>query len=109
MSAELSNTLNKILSVLNNLIEKVSNLDNRLDNLVKNFDAKLKEIESEVERKASLFELNELKEGIVQLEKDKQEQDCLAMMKEFYEKRFNILIHGLPEISGNVWEKPTKT
>ena len=30
-------------------------------------------------------------------------------MKEFYEKRFNILIHGLPEISGNVWEKFIKT
>ena len=30
-------------------------------------------------------------------------------MKEFYEKSFNILIHGIPEISGNVWEKPMET
>ena len=45
----------------------------------------------------------------MQLEKDKQEQDCLAIMKESYEKRFNILIHGLPEISDNVWEKSTET
>ena len=30
-------------------------------------------------------------------------------MKESYEKTFNILIHGLPEISSYVWEKPTET
>ena len=47
-----------------------------------------------------------MKERIVQIEKDKQKQDCLAIMKESYEKRVNILTHGLPEISGNVWEKP---
>ena len=104
MSAEINDTLNKILSALNNLTEKVSNLDTRLDNLEKNFDVKCKKIENELQRKASLLELNELKERIVQVEKDKQEQDCLAIMKESYEKRFNILIHGLPEISCNVWE-----
>ena len=43
----------------------------------------------------------------MQLEKDKQEQNCLA--KKSYEKRFNILIHGLPEIFDNVWEKLIKT
>ena len=84
-------------------------MDTRLNNLKKNFDVKFKDIESELQRKASLFELNELKERIVQLEKDKQEQDCIAMMKESYEKRFNILLHGLPEIFGNVWEKPIET
>ena len=56
-----------------------------------------------------MFELNELKEKIVQLEKDKQEQDCLTIIKESYEKRFNILIRGLREISGNAWEKPIET
>ena len=84
-------------------------MDTKLDNLEKNFDVKFKEIENELQRKASLFALNEMKERIVQLEKDKQEQDCLAIMKESYEKRFNILIHGLPEISGNVWAKPIET
>ena len=80
-------------------------MDTRLDNVEKNFDVKFKEIENKLQRKASLFELNELKEKIVQLEKEKQEQDCLATIKDPYEKRFNILIHGLPEISGNAWEK----
>ena len=109
MSAELNEILNKILLALNNLTEKVSNLDTRLDNLEKNIDVKFREIENELQRKASLFEFNELKERIVQLEKDKQEQDCLAIMKESCKKRFNILTHGLPKISGNVWEKPTET
>ena len=45
-----------------------------------------------------MFEFNELKERIVQLENDKQEQDCLAIIKEPFEKRYNILIHGLREI-----------
>ena len=62
MSAELNDTLNKILSALNNLTEKVSNLDARLDNLEKNFDVKFKKIENELQQKASLFELKELKE-----------------------------------------------
>ena len=109
MSAELNETLHKILSALNNLTEKVSDLDDGLDNLEKNFDVEFKEIENKLQRKASLFEFNELKERIVQLEKVKQEQDCLAIMKESYEKKFNILIHGLPEISGNIWQKPTET
>ena len=56
-----------------------------------------------------MFDLNELKERIVQSEKDKQVQDCLAIMKESYEKRFIIFIYGLPEISANVWEKPSET
>ena len=94
MSAELNET-NKILSALNNLTEKVNNLNARLDNLKKNFDEKLKKIENELQQKAPSFELNELKERIVQLETDKQEQDCLAIMKESYEKKFNILILGL--------------
>ena len=84
-------------------------MDAQLDNLEKNFDVKFKKIENELQQKASLFELNELKERIVQLEKDKQEQDCFAIMKESYEKRFNILIHGLLEISGNVRKKSTET
>ena len=109
MSADLNDPLNKILSALNNLTEKVSNLDARLDSLENNFDVKFKKIENELQQKASLFELKELKERIAQLEKDKQEQDCLALTKESYEKTFNILIHGLPEISGKVWEKSTET
>ena len=109
MSADLNDSLNKILSALNNFTEKVSNLDARLDNLEKNFDLKFKKIENKFQQKASLFELNELKEKIVQFEKDKQEQDCLAIMKESFIKRFNILIHGLTVISGNIWEKSTKT
>ena len=106
MSAEIHDTLNKILSALNNLTEKVSNLDTRLDNLKKNFNVKFKEIENELQQKASLFELKKLKERIVQLEKDKQGQDCLAIMKESCKKRFSILIHGLLEISDNAWENP---
>ena len=84
-------------------------MDTRLDNLEKNFNVKFKEIENELQRKVSLFEFNELKERIAQLEKGKQEQDCLAIIKESYEKRFNILVHSLLEISSNVWEKPTET
>ena len=30
-------------------------------------------------------------------------------MTEFYEKRLNVLIGGIPESSDNVWEAPIKT
>ena len=92
MSVDLNDSLNKILSALKNSTEKVSNLDARPDNLKKNLDVKFKKIENNLLQKASLFELNELKERIVQFEKNKQEQDCLATMKESYEKRFNIFV-----------------
>ena len=33
----------------------------------------------------------------------------MEVMRESYDKRFNVLIHGLPEDPQNVWETPLQT
>ena len=43
------------------------------------------------------------------LEESKNVQEIATVMQESYEKRFNILIHGIAETTDSAWENPEQT
>ena len=53
--------------------------------------------------------MEKLKIRLALLEDKNKYLETSAIMKEFYEKRLNIVIHGIPENSDSVWEAPTET
>jgi len=80
-----------------------------LDNLEAKFKCKFKIRGDELVSKADLSELEIMRERIEELERSKEEQERTAIMKESYEKRLNLLIHGLAENADNAWELPKQT
>jgi len=44
-------------------------------------------------------------ERIELLKKFKLDYEYTIIMKESYDKRLNVLIHGIAEDQGNIWEK----
>ena len=43
------------------------------------------------------------------LEESKNDQEIANVMQESYEKRFDILIHGIAETTDSAWENPGQT
>ena len=43
------------------------------------------------------------------MDKAKRDQQTTAIMNKFYDKRFNILIHGVQESADYTWENPEQT
>ena len=110
---KLSEKLDKLNSSLN---EKVNKLDKKLDgvtcrlNVSKNlFQEKWDEIQSNQLLKADKTEVEKLQARISKLKDAKKEQDKVLIMRESYEKRFNVLIHGIPEQEESAWETPLQT
>ena len=63
-----------------------------------------------MQEKADKSELKELRLRLLQvLENSKKDQKASAVMKESYEKRLNILIHGIQESPENAWERLDET
>ena len=63
-----------------------------------------------MQEKADKSELEELRLKLLHvLEGSKKDQKASAVMKESYEKRLNILIHGVQESPVNAWERPDET
>ena len=59
--------------------------------------------------KADKTEVEKLQARISKLEEVKKEQDKVLIMRESYEKRFNVLIHGIPVQEESAWETPLQT
>ena len=94
---------------ISNIDKKLDNLSFRLDSLELEFETKCEEIDKLKISKAEAASIEELKERIVFLETFKLNYENTKVMQESYDKRLNILVHGVKEDSDNVWEKRDKT
>ena len=77
-----------------------------LENL---FQEKWDEIKSNQLLKADKAKVENLQARISKLEGLKKEQDKVLIMWESYEKRFNVLIHGILDQEESAWETPLHT
>ena len=87
-------TLTKKVDQLDLKLEKIST---RISKLEEHCETKFEEIDEELNAKADTRELEELRALVKKLERSAEEQKILEVMRESYDKRFNVLIHGLPE------------
>ena len=108
----LENKINQVLQVLeklNNRLdvkdEKFKKFHTKLQNMKTSFNAKICELEEAIEKKADTILVENFDNRLNLLEKANHDQELTALMQESYEKRLNILIHGLDENSNTPWEK----
>ena len=90
---------------ISNIDKKLDNLSFRLDSLELEFQTKFEEIDKLKISKAEAASIEEPKERIVFFETFKLNYENTKVMQESYDKRLNILVHGVKEDSDNVWEK----
>ena len=116
MSDKLNKKLDKVLEAISMLTSRIDNLEKtlltvgaRIDELEKKSNEKFEDIHICLNSKTDKDEVEELKIRLSILEEKNKQLETTAVMKESYEKRFNILIHGIPENSDNPWEAPIET
>jgi len=106
---EIINSIETLSNIVDKLDSKLTALDKRLDHIKETFNNKITEIEKRVENKADVDVIEELRQRLNVLENSHKSNEESAVMKESYEKRFNLLIHGITESVENVWETPSQT
>ena len=103
---------------LDKLIKAVEEVTIRLDNLGGKFDSlseRLNKLENKLEHKYVELEeaveakLADVKERLRKLEKLQIDAEKAALMQDSYNKRLNILIHGVEENERSVWENHEET
>ena len=113
LGQKLDSILNSIVILtekVNNFDSKLSTLGTRLDKIENTLSDKINKMENQMLEKADKSELEELRLRLLHVLEDlKKDQKASAVMKESYEKRLNILIHGVQESPGNAWERPDET
>ena len=62
-----------------------------------------------LDTKADIDLIKQLKQKIISFKEFQSNYEKALLMKESYNKRLNILIHGIQEDNNNVWEKREKT
>ena len=88
----------------------LSALGTSLDKIENTLSNKIHKIENQLQEKADKSELEELRLRLLHvLEDSKKDKEASVVMKESYEKRLNILIHGIQETPVNAWERPDET
>ena len=102
----MESTLTKKVDQLDLKLEKIST---RISKLEEHCETKFEEIDEELNAKADTRELEELRALVKKLERSAEGQKISEVMRESYDKRFNVLIHGLPEDPLNSWETPLQT
>ena len=109
---EIIKRLDKIDYNMKNTDGRISNIDKKLDNVIfrldsleLEFETKCEEIDNLKISKAEAASIEELKERIVFLETFKINYENAKVMQESYDKRLNILVHGVKEDSDNEWGK----
>ena len=112
----LKKKLDEIIKRLNKIEEKISNINSKIDavserlNLLEvKFENRSKEVDTILDSKADIDLIKQLNQKIISFEEFQSNYEKALLMKESYDKRLNILIHGIQEDSNNVWEKREKT
>ena len=86
---------------LNAIDAKYETVNARINEVEEKFDRKLNEIEHQVKDKVGRNEFNHLENQFKKQIESVYEEN---LMKETYDKRLNLLIHGLEESETNAWE-----
>ena len=101
--------LEKIEKRLDDLDFKFERLTTRMDKLETNLKSTCKEIDFLLEEKVNIDCFNQLNEKIKFLVIFKQNFETSLLMRESYEKRLNIIVHGVMKDQDTPWEKRDKT
>ena len=105
--------LDKILTSLENLTKRLDVIDSKLEavnskinEVEEKFDEKYNKLEAQLNDKVSQKEFSDLeKQFKKQMELIYEEN----LMKEMYDKRLNLLIHGIEESVASTWESKEQT
>ena len=90
MSAE--DMLGKILSSLDDLSERFDNIEKKLDKLEKKFNGEIEEVNKEMKTKVAQGDFLALERKFENFAENERKE---SLMREVYQKRFNILVHEL--------------
>ena len=112
----LEKKLDEIIKRLNKIEEKILNIDSKIDavserlNLLEvKFENRSKEVDTILDTKADIDLIKQLNRKLISFQEFQSNYEKALLMKESYDKRLNILIHGIQEDNNNVWEKREKT
>ena len=98
-----------IESRMDNIDEKFNDLTARINKVETKFETKNEEIDSKLSDKADLETVQQLNKKIAELSILIESYEKTKIMQESYDKRLNILIHGVKEDSISRWEKHETT
>ena len=84
-----------------NLNLKIDSFNNRLNSFESKFESRIAEFDKKLEKTADVKSIDELKAKILILEKSQENYEKDMIMKESYDKRLNVLIHGVKEDVSN--------
>ena len=104
VTSDLMHSIESIIDRLSSMDQKLDDFNDRFDQLDKKFTNKCEELEATLVSKASTERLHELAAKIKQLEGDLAAAKSDEIVKEAYNKRLNLLVHGVPESVHNIWE-----
>jgi len=100
----ISDKLGEVLNAIKELNVRIDSIDEkfeaynlRLNNLELKLNKKCEEISLALDEKTNETDLEEIYENLENLERKERDRQAEALMQESYDKRFNILIHGLDE------------
>ena len=103
--------LNKVLQGIENLTIRLDKLDAKIDSfslrltkLEKNFDEQSHTLTKNLETKADRADLIALDKRIEKIVTQQNAQEVKEVMQESYDKRLNVLLHGIEEKGDSVWE-----
>ena len=99
----------KQLQRLNNIERKIDSFNNRLTSLEAKFSNKCEELDCSLNAKASIESIEKLNERLAALESFENNYAKSLLLQESYNKRLNILVHGIKEEDNNVWETREET
>ena len=79
---------------------------NKLESL---FNDKINKLEQALENKSNINDIDNIHTKLNRIEQQQLEQESKNLMQESYDKRLNLLIHGLEESSKTDWETREST
>ena len=94
---------------MDKLHQRLDNLETRLNNIEHTFNERIVNVEKQMTNKIDAFVVAEFEKRVVILKNKQEDRQAEAVMKESYEKRLNILIHGLKEDRNSAWETREET
>ena len=94
---EILKTLLQINKRMGNFENKLEGFNTRLTSLNQKLDDRYNELKSQFDNKAYVNDVEEVSERLEILKAKAHDRENKALMLESYEKRFNLLIHGIDE------------
>ena len=106
---EILKTLLQINKRMDNFENKLEGFNTRLTSLNQKLDDRYDELKSQIDNKAYVTDVEEVSERLKILEAKAHDRKNKGLMLESYEKRFNLLIHGIDENYRYAWETREQT